>query len=159
VDAHPYRKARLGPWYYTYAALGTFTNRYLVNPPRVQVRAAGRTVEAVTVVVQNSDPFTYFASRPIRVCEGAGIETGSLSLAALKRATPFQFPTLLPRVLSGRPCAVARHRQVESLPRLEEAVVETADGRGFPLEVDGDYLGEFERVEFTVAPAHLAVVS
>src|SRR5256714_8681570 len=27
VDAHPYRKARLGPWYYTYAALATFNRR------------------------------------------------------------------------------------------------------------------------------------
>src|SRR5919108_3748181 len=45
VDAHPYRKARFGHWYYTYAALATFNRRYLVHPPRVRVEAGGRTVE------------------------------------------------------------------------------------------------------------------
>jgi diacylglycerol kinase family enzyme len=159
VDAHPYRKARLGPWYYTYAALLTFTRRYLVRPPRVRVRAAGRSIDAVTVVVQNSEPFTYFAARPIRVCDGAGLDTGSLSLAALSRATPLQLTTLVPRILSGRPGAVLRHRQVESVPRICEAEVETVDGRPFPLEVDGDYVGHLERVQFGIAPRHLLAVA
>src|SRR3954452_5382267 len=67
VDRHPYRKARLGAWYYTYAALATFNRRYLVQPPRVRVHSAGRQVDGVTVIVQNADPFTYFRNRPIRV--------------------------------------------------------------------------------------------
>ncbi len=159
VDAHPYRKARLGPWYYTYAGLATFSRRYLVRPPRVRVIAPGLTAEAVTVVVQNSDPFTYFASRPIRICDGAGLDTGSLSLAALRRATPLQFPTLIPRIFSARPSVVLGHRQIESLPGVSEAKVETVDGRPFPLEVDGDYVGEFERVRFDVAPRHLTAVA
>jgi diacylglycerol kinase family enzyme len=159
VDAHPYRKARLGPWYYTYAGLATFARRYLVRPPKVRVRAGEWATEGVTVVVQNSDPFTYFASRPIRVCEGAGLDSGSLSLAALRRATPLQFPTLLPRVLSGRPGAVLRHRQVESLPGVSEFRIETLDRRPFPLEVDGDYVGEFDEARFGVTPRGLAAVA
>ena len=58
-------------------------------------------VEGVTVIVQNSDPFTYFRKRPIRVVEPAGLETGSLSVAVLKRATALELPTLIPRLLSG----------------------------------------------------------
>ena len=77
VDAHPYRKARFGAWYYTYAAVATFNRRYLVNPPRVRVSAGGRELEGVTVIVQNSDPFTYFRGRPIRVAEGAGLDTAA----------------------------------------------------------------------------------
>ncbi len=43
----PYRKARFGAWYYSYAAVSIFNRRYLVNPPRVRVtrrrpRAGGR---------------------------------------------------------------------------------------------------------------------
>src|ERR671931_2861151 len=57
VDAHPYRKARFGPWYYTYAAVATFNRRYLVRPPRVRLHAGEQSLEAVTVIVQNSDPF------------------------------------------------------------------------------------------------------
>ena len=70
VDRHPLRKARWGAWYYAYAAVDLFTRHYLVRPPRVRVRAGERTLEGVTVIVQNSDPFTYFRKRPIRVAAG-----------------------------------------------------------------------------------------
>jgi diacylglycerol kinase family enzyme len=159
VDAHPYRKARFGPWYYTYAAIGTFNRRYLVRPPRVRLEAGGRSVEAVTVIVQNSDPFTYFSRRPIRVAEGAGLETGNLSLAALRRATVLELPTLIPRVLSGRPGSVLRHRQVESFPGVESARVESVDDRPFPVQVDGDFIGEFHEIDYGVVPQGLLAVS
>src|SRR5215210_5973107 len=76
VDAHPYRKAKFGAWYYTQAAVSTFTSRYLVNPPRLRLSAGGREAEGVTVVVQNCDPFTYFRGRPIRIAEGAELTGG-----------------------------------------------------------------------------------
>src|SRR2546421_4105290 len=43
VDRHPLRKARLGAWYYSYAAVDIFLRRYLVRPPLVRAHAAGRT--------------------------------------------------------------------------------------------------------------------
>jgi diacylglycerol kinase family enzyme len=159
VDAHPYRKARLGPWYYTWAAISTFNRRYLLDAPRVRVQAGGRAIDGVTVIVQNADPFTYFASRPIRICEGAGLDTGSLSLAALRRASVLDLPTLIPRVLSGRARTVLRHSRVESIPRVQRARVDTTDGRPFPVQVDGDYIGEFDQVEYGVSPRALVAVS
>jgi diacylglycerol kinase family enzyme len=146
VDAHPYRKARLGPWYYTYAALATFNRRYLLDPPRVRVHAGGRELDGVTVIVQNSDPFTFFSRRPVRVAEGAGLDSGSLSAAVLERATLLELPTL-------------RHRQVQSLPELDAFSVEASDERPFPVQVDGDYIGEFERVEYGAAPGALVAVA
>ena len=158
VDAHPYRKARLGPWYYTYAAVATFSRRYLFNPPRVRLHADGRSLEAVTVIVQNSDPFTYFSRRPIRVCEGAGLETGTLSMAALKRATLLELPTLIPRVFSRQARIVQRHRQVEGFPGLSEARVESV-GRRASAQVDGDYIGEFDEVVYRTLPGALVAVA
>jgi len=35
----------------------------------------------------------------------------------------------------------------------------TDSERPFPLEVDGDFVGEFEAAEFEAAPSSLAVVS
>jgi diacylglycerol kinase family enzyme len=159
VDAHPYRKARFGAWYYTIAAVVIFNRRYLLNPPVVRVTAGDRTLTGVTVVVQNADPFTYFRRRPIRVAEPAGLETGSLSVAVLKRATLLQLPTLIPRVLSTRARTVLRHRQVEGLPDLQTFHVEAVDDRPFPLQVDGDYIGEFGSVSYRVAPGGLLAVA
>jgi diacylglycerol kinase family enzyme len=159
VDAHPYRKARFGAWYYSLAAVGIFSRRYLVNPPQVRVRAHERTLEGVTVIVQNSDPFTYFRRRPIRVTEPAGLDTGSLSAAVLKSATPLELPTLVPRLLSGRAKTVLRHRQVEGLGELSDLRVEAIDDRPFPVQVDGDFIGEFRAVRFGVAPGGLIAVA
>jgi len=159
VDRHPRSKARFGAWYYSYAGVSIFSRRYLVSPPRVRVCADGRTLEGVTVVVQNSDPFTYFRRRPIRVIEPAGLATGSLSAAVLKRATALELPTLIPRLLSGRARTVMRHRQVEPLPSLAGLRVEAIDDRPFPVQVDGDFIGEFSDVEFGVSPGGLLAVA
>jgi diacylglycerol kinase family enzyme len=113
----------------------------------------------VTAVVQNSDPFTYFRKRPIRVVEPAGLNMGSLSIGVLKRATALELPTLIPRLLSGSARTVMRHRQIEPLLELAHARVERIDERPFPVQVDGDYIGEFSEVEFGVKPAGLLAVS
>src|SRR2546421_5085652 len=159
VDAHPYRKARFGEWYFTWTAIGTFNRRYLVTPPRVRLEADGTSIEGVTVIVQNSNPYSYFGRRPLLICEGSDPVNGRLSAAVLKRATPLEMFTLIPRILSGRPGAVARHRQIDSVPGLRELPGTSADGNAFPLQLDGDYVGEFKEIEFSVEPAGLSVVS
>jgi diacylglycerol kinase family enzyme len=159
VDAHPRLKARLGEYYYTWAAVSTFNKRYLVRPPRMRVTVDGCTLDAVTVVAQNSDPFTYFGSRPIRVCEGAGLDTGSLGVAALRKATVLELPTLIPRLFSGRAATVSKHRQIEPFPGVQEALIESADGRPLPVQVDGDYIGEQQSIRYSAAPEALTVVS
>ena len=159
VDANPRLKARFRQWFYTYSALAAFTRRYLVSPPRVRLEADGRTVDAVTVIAQNAHPFTYFGERPIRVGEGARLDAGALSVTALKKATALQLPTLVPRLFSRREGAVQRHRQVEGFTGVRAARVSSVDGRPFPLQVDGDYLGLFEAVELGVVPGGLTVVT
>ena len=159
VDAHPYRKSKFGEWYYTYAAISTFTNRYLVRPPHVRITTGATELHAVTAIIQNSDPYTYFGNRPIRICEGTGLDTGTLGLTALRRATPMELPTVLWRAFSANASTVARHRQIEAFTDVTEARVEALDERPFPVQVDGDYIGSFESVRFGVVPRALAVVS
>jgi diacylglycerol kinase family enzyme len=159
VDSHPRLKARAGEWYFTYAAFSTFTRRYLVRPPRVRVESDGRSVEGVTVVVQNSDPFTYFGRRPIRLCLDAGMQTGTISAAVLTRANPLDIPTVVGRVFSGRAATVARHRRIDGLRAVAGLRVSSRDGEPFPVQVDGDYVGEFDEVAYGVSPRALAVVA
>ncbi len=159
VDRHPRLKARASEWYFTGTALTTFARRYLVRPPRVRVEAEGRTIDGVTVIVQNSEPYTFFSSHPIRVCVGADNRNGRLAAAVLRRATPFEVPTILARVFAGGPDSVSRHSQVEPLRGLRELQIASADGRPFPMQLDGDHVGEFMEMDFAVRPLALAVVS
>ena len=39
VDANPQLKARLGPYYFTWVAISTFTRRYLLRPARLEVES------------------------------------------------------------------------------------------------------------------------
>jgi diacylglycerol kinase family enzyme len=84
---------------------------------------------------------------------------GSLSIGVLKRATVLELPTLIPRLLSARARSVMRHRQVEPLLELQHARIEAIDDRPFPVQVDGDYIGEFSEIELGVLPGGLLAVS
>jgi diacylglycerol kinase family enzyme len=159
VDRRPKLKARLGEYFFTYSALASFNRNYLVKPPRLRVEAGGRSLEGVTMVVQNADPFTYFGNRPIRVCEGATLDGGTLSFAVLKRATPLEMPTLIPRIFAARSSAVLGHRQIEGVSGQRSFRVERLGDRALPVEVDGDFVGEYDEVEYGIAPASLPVVA
>lgn len=164
VDAHPRLKSRAGPYYYTWAAISAFYRSYLVNPVRLRVRTGSEEAEGVTALAQNSDPFTYFASSPVRVCEGVALDDGTLALGVLKRAAQRDMPTLIPRLFGERGPA-ANHRQIEHFPGVTEATVSSAsenkDGiaRPFPIQVDGDYIGEKTELTLGVEPGALTVVS
>jgi diacylglycerol kinase family enzyme len=165
VDAHPRLKSRAGPYYYSWAAISAFYRSYLVNPVRLRVEIDNtQTSEGVTALAQNSDPFTYFASSPIRVCEGVEIDDGTLSLGVLKRAAQRDMPTLIPRLFSEKRPG-ARHRQIEHFEGVKRASIasisETRDGiaRPFPIQVDGDYIGERTHIDLAVAPGALTIIA
>jgi len=165
VDAHPRLKSRAGPYYYSWAAVSAFYRSYLVNPVRLKLETAtGESAEGVTALAQNSDPFTYFASRPVRVCEGVEIDDGTLAIGVLKRAAQRDMPTLISRLFSERGPA-SHHRQIEQFAGVGAATVssvsETKEGvtRPFPVQVDGDYIGEKTRVELRVDPGALTIIA
>src|SRR6202453_4228866 len=102
VDSNPRLKARLGAYYFTWAAVSTFARRYLVHPPRMVARAGDQTLEGVTTIVQNGSPFTYFQNRPIEVAEGAALDSGALAASVLHRARPLDMPSIAWRAFSPR---------------------------------------------------------
>ncbi len=164
VDAHPKLKARVGPYYYAWAAISAFYRSYRHNPVRLRVDVDGESAEGITALTQNSDPFTYFGKRPVRVCEGIEIDDGTLAVGVLKRAAQRDMPTLVRRLFSEKRPG-SHHRQIETFGGVTEAAVssisQTKDGdtRPFPVQVDGDYIGERTRVELRAAPAALTIVA
>jgi diacylglycerol kinase family enzyme len=164
VDAHPRLKSSAGPYYYSWCGVSAFYRKYLHNPVRVRFDTGAESVEGVTAIVQNSDPFTYFASRPIRVCEGVAFDDGTLSVAVLKRATQRDMPTLISRLFSEAKPA-ARHRQVEHFEDVVAGSVSSVstdkegNPRPFPLQVDGDYIGDRTRIELCADPGALTIVA
>ena len=124
VDANPRMKARLGAYYFTWVAVGTFLRRYLLRPPRLEVDVGGRTLPGVTAIVQNGSPFTYFQERPIEIADGASLHSGALAGGVLHRATLLSMPLhrlarLLPSRARGRPPAGERPHGHERADRAQ----------------------------------------
>jgi diacylglycerol kinase family enzyme len=167
VDAHPKLKARAGEWYYTWAAVTGFNRHYLMSTPaRLRLRSERGEVEGITTVAQNSDPFTYFGERAVRVCDGAALDNGTLAVAMLKRAALRDMPTVMWRCLANsRRFTPSKHRQIEAFTDLREARVDSlsVDAAGetleFPVQVDGDYIGDHTSLALGVDAGALTVVA
>ncbi|HEY7121100.1 MAG TPA: diacylglycerol kinase family protein [Solirubrobacterales bacterium] len=164
VDAHPRLKARARQWYYTWAAISAFYRQYLRDPVRFELTVGDETLEGVTAIAQNSDPFTYFANIPIRICEDIGLDDGTISMALLRRAKQRDMLPIAARVLS-KGLHVSKNRQIDEFDDVTRASVRSisqdADGlpRAFPVQVDGDYIGEYTELDFSVEPGALTIVA
>jgi diacylglycerol kinase family enzyme len=159
VDANPRLKARLGAYYFAYAAFSDFFRHYIVRPPRAEVEVDGRALSSgVTVLVQNGDPYTYFRRVPIRVADAAALDDGKLAGVVLRTSRPTVMPTVVWRLFSAS-ARMAAHRQVDGFSGAAQVAVRSTDGRGLPLHVDGDYIGEALEAVYTVEPAALRVVA
>jgi diacylglycerol kinase family enzyme len=158
VDANPRRKARWGPWFFTWVAVTTFARRYLLHPPRLSTDMDGEEHSGVTAIVQNGSPFTYFRNRPIEIAEDVTLDSGTLSTCVLRRARPIDMPFIAWRAFSRR-ARLSRHRQITPLAPATELTVRSTDDRPLPLQVDGDYLGEVREARYSILPRALNVVA
>jgi len=158
VDAHPRLKAHLGEWYYTWTGIQTFSSRYLVRPPSLEVELGEEPVRGVTAIIQNASPYTYFGDRPVDIGEGATLESGDFAGAVLERASLIDIPTVSWRALSKR-VQLSHHRKVHSFSGLRHLRVSSADDLPIPLQLDGDYIGETREAVFDVIPGGLTVVA
>ena len=164
VDQRPKLKARAGPYFYTWVALSSFYRDYLRNPVRMRLEVGERAVEGITVLAQNSDPFTYFGGRPVRVCEGVAIDDGTLSVAILRRAAQRDMGPIIARVLTER-LRASRHRQIDHFDDVTSARIESTpvDGSGeprpFPIQVDGDYIGAHTELKLGIDPGALTIIA
>lgn len=133
------------------ANLGGFDRRTAMS----LTTADGETTHGLrSAVACNSDPWTYFQRWPVRLAPQTKLD-GGLDVVGLTR-TGFGPVLRLARaaLLSGH---VERLRFVRSWHDLDGCTV-TAD-RPTPLQVDGDYLGEVEKVQLHSVPHALTLVA
>jgi diacylglycerol kinase family enzyme len=85
-------------------------------------------------------------------------------MALLRRAKQRDMLPIAARVLSNG-LHVAKHKQIDEFDDLTRASVRSIskdeDGvpRPFPVQVDGDYIGEYTELDFRVEPGALTIVA
>jgi diacylglycerol kinase family enzyme len=164
VDARPALKSRGGPWFYASVAISSFYADYVRDPVRLRLEADGGEAEGVTAIAQNSDPYTYFGGRPIHICEGVALDNGTLSIAVLRRAAARDLPGIAARIVHPSLDAPG-HRQIEHFAGVTEgrviAMSRDRDGaiRSFPVQVDGDYIGDHGELDLGIEPGALMILA
>jgi diacylglycerol kinase family enzyme len=105
-------------------------------------------------VISNSDPYAYVGRRQLRIAPGASLDDAlTVTMLRTLRAAV---------VVRAAAAAVGRVTYLTTSPeivqRTDVMTVDIAADGPFPWQVDGDYLGEVERLAVAYAPDCLTVV-
>lgn len=150
------RRAGLKRWaghpLFIYAGLTTFFRHFDRSHPHFTVTFpdGDRVADGYFSVCCNTNPYTYVGNRPFDIAPDADLDHG-LAMVTVRSMRPDRFLRIMSRALQGDG-SLARDRWVHYRPDVAELVVEAIDGEPFPYQVDGDYLGEVDRIELRHVP-------
>ncbi|HUQ63181.1 MAG TPA: diacylglycerol kinase family protein [Acidimicrobiales bacterium] len=156
AERHPRMKKMLGQGVFVYAANTTWLRHYSHRHPHFTIELPeGPTVDSgYFSICLNSNPYTFLGPRALNVAPGMSGEKG-LSLVTLQSLNLRALLGVTRRTL-GSGESVARHKKVQ---RHDELSGFTVVGNGpVPYQVDGDYLGDAERIVITHEPHQLQVI-
>jgi diacylglycerol kinase family enzyme len=141
---------------FVYAGFDTWIRHYDRSRPRFSVRFSDGTVvdDGYLSICLNTNPYTYLGNRPLSLAPEATLDRG-LAMVTLRTLSFVKTMRIIGSALgSGKHLRSSRwtdHRT--DLTRI------TVTGYGpFPYQVDGDHLGDTERLELSHEPAVLDLV-
>lgn len=147
------RRAQFKRWaghpLFVFAGFTTWFRHYERDHPRFTVEGT----PAYFSIVLNTNPYTYLGNRPLDLVPEATLDRG---LAAVTFKT-LGFRTVvgvLGAALAGSD--IRRLRTLDVRSDLDHILVES--DRPFPYQVDGDFLGEVDRLELRHVPSALRLV-
>lgn len=154
------RRASLKRWashpLFVWAAFATWFRHFDRSRPRFAVLPDHGPVvdDGYFAVCFNSNPYTYLGTRPFDITDEAALDR-PLVILTLRSGTAAAILGLAAAGLRGNGRAT-RARHVAMHTGLHELVVR-GHGR-FPYQVDGDYLGEVDQLDFRYVPDSLDLV-
>ena len=104
------------------------------------------------MVIQNTSPWTFIGDRAVNACPDASFDSG-LDLMAMTELRISTTARTASQILSQRTNPHGRH--MLTLHDLTEFTVRAS--RPVAFQIDGEYLGEKEKMEFSAVPAALRV--
>ncbi|RZS34038.1 diacylglycerol kinase family enzyme [Herbihabitans rhizosphaerae] len=155
ADVDRKRGKKTSPTLYARVAVARYL-RQERKAPRMTVQIPGEeAVEGLrTVFVSNTDPWSYLGNRPVHLNAGCTFD-GGLGLFALRSLAAPTVLRHLSQALSKRGeqrgRRMVRHDDVQAIRVVSE--------RPMRVQVDGDLLGEHQRVDFLAVPHALSVVA
>jgi diacylglycerol kinase family enzyme len=155
VEQHASMKRWIGHPLFIWAGLTTWATGYDRHHPHFSLEAGAgcRLDDGYFTIVLNTNPYTYLGNRPLDLSRAATLDRGLVAVT---------FRTLrggaILKGISGalRGGGVRPSEHLAEWTDLDELVA--WHDEPFPYQVDGDYLGETSRLEFTHVPDAVQLV-
>ena len=145
VERRASMKRWLGHPLFIYAALRTWMVNYDRNTPHFTVSGPGaEPIEGYFTVVLNTNPYTYLGNRPLDLSPAATFDRGLVAVTFRSMKVSALLGGLGSALRGG---GVKESRTLDVQTDLAALTIEHHEG--FPYQLDGDYLGETKRLEFT----------
>ena len=147
VEADPEAKRRLGEWFFLSNALKVAMTQYRGRDPGITLEVPGSESQRVVLAVcANGRPFTYFKRMPVDACPQASLD-GGLDVFGVRRVRTGTIVRIAWAVLVSR----SHVRWRDGVYRHDLTAATLRCDRPLPVQVDGDYLGEFDRINLGLA--------
>ncbi|GAA1796778.1 diacylglycerol kinase family lipid kinase [Planosporangium flavigriseum] len=145
VEKARHRGRTSTPALYLRSALAQYFLESKRRQPPITLERPGERPETnlATVIVQNTAPWTYLGDRPVNPCPDASFETG-LDVMALRELHVPSTARTAQQILARQPHP--HGKRILGLHDLETFTLRADHPIAFQL--DGDYLGEREKIEF-----------
>ncbi|WP_020525061.1 diacylglycerol/lipid kinase family protein [Catelliglobosispora koreensis] len=155
VERARHKGRRASPMLYARSFFREYAFEAFNRTPALTLAPAGEEPLSglATIIVQNTAPWTYVGDRPIQASPEASFDEG-LDVLALKAMRPPGTIQTVTKMLSKQTDGYGK--QVVLRHDLSEFVVSSTTPQAFQL--DGDYLGDREKVKFSSVPAALRVI-
>ncbi|MGK2950229.1 MAG: diacylglycerol/lipid kinase family protein [Acidimicrobiales bacterium] len=141
---------------FVYAGFDTWIRHYDRSRPRFAIHHADGTVvdDGYLSICLNTNPYTYLGNRPLDLAPEATLD-GGLALVTLRTLAFAKTMRIIGSALTGsRHLRTSRHTEHRT-----DLTSLTVTGYGpFPYQVDGDHLGDTERLEIRHEPEILNLV-
>lgn len=155
VEMHRGGGRKASPTLYARTAVRDFLVRKQRRRTKMHVTTPGGVAaeDAFLCIVTNTTPWTYYKKTAVQITPEASYETG-LDLFALGKVGPIGVSRLLWQVTRSRPHPRGRNLVIEH--DLDQ--IDITSPTPLPVQVDGDYAGDFQTVRLTGVPDALRVV-
>ena len=154
VEADPEKKREHGEWWFLSNTFRAGLGDYRGLPATIRMSVdGGEGQHVMTVVCCNGRPFTYFKRYPVDVCPGTSLD-GGLDVFGLRKLRATTAVRLVWSLFVSR----SHTRWRNTYYHHDISTLEIEADRPFPMQVDGDYIGERQAGSVSLVPDAVGIL-
>jgi diacylglycerol kinase family enzyme len=157
VEENPAAKRRWEDWFFLYSAFRSALSEYRGKEPYIKLTAGpeGESEEVVLAIILNTPQLTYFKRWPVTIAPEARLDKG-LDVVGMRKFPLRYIPPLFWSAFKTKSHVKWKHvwyRHDVTSVRL------SSSGLPFPIQVDGEFVGDRTEVEVELIPNGLAILT